>query len=99
MFNVPVLAMVSPPPRSPPDQFIVEFTVSGPLPLIAPAEKLKLLTVVGELTVTATPLASTALSAAPGTRLGDQLAAVFQLPALAFVHVIVAAWLVAATPP
>jgi hypothetical protein len=51
---------------------------------------MKLLTVVGELTVTTAPFARVAVSEDPGTWLGDQFAAVFQLPELLLVQVSVA---------
>src|SRR5205823_6140600 len=90
MFSVAPFAMVNAPLRSPPDQLIVPLTVNGP-PLRAPAEKLKLPTVAGVVTVALTLIASMAVSCGPGTWFGDQLAAVFQLPATVFVQVSVAA--------
>src|SRR5689334_10006134 len=91
MFSVAPSAMVSAPSRSPPSQFIVPPTVRTPLPLIAPLEKVRLLTATGVLFVTAAPTDTIAVSAAPGTWLGDQLAAVFQFPPVLLVHVMVAA--------
>src|SRR5438309_240542 len=81
-----------PEPTVPPAvQFIVPFTVSGWLAASVPALKVRLLTVVGALIVTVTPSERVASSEAPGTWLGDQLAAIFQFPPRSLVHTMLAA--------
>src|ERR1043165_2043644 len=91
MLSVPEPATVKPPLRSPPVQFMVPFTVSGPLPLRLPLLKVRLLTVVGELFVTLTFRPNVASSDGPGTWLGDQLAALPQSPPAVLVHARLAA--------
>src|SRR6267378_3248010 len=87
MFKVAPSAIVSAPLRSPPSQFMVPPTVSGPLPFRAPPVNVRLLTTDGVPTVTATLTETVAVSAAPGTWLGDQFAATFQFPPEVFVQV------------
>ena len=89
--SVPEPATVRNPLKSPEVQFIVPLIVSGALPLSVALLNVRLLTLAGELLVTFTLRISVAVSDAPGTWLGDQLAAVDQFPPALLVQVMVAA--------
>src|SRR6266849_7607882 len=91
MFMVAAAAITIAPLSSPPCQCDIPPTVSGPLPFSAPPVNVRLLTTDGVPTVTAAPTETVAVSAAPGTWLGDQFAATFQFPPEVFVQVKLAA--------
>ena len=93
-FRVPLVAMLSvePLPRVPPVQLMTPVTESEPLRANVPDPKFRPPTVVGVVTETVAELVRMAVSAAPGTEFGDQLAGLLQLPEAVFVQAIVAAW-------